>query len=493
ITLAEMYERGSDGAEKDEKKAFIWYLRAAEQDMYSTGRGTEQNNDEAARWYSQTTHQIQPDLSIGGVDVPQEVLQSRSGNTGSMAWYQKTLQIDSGEGGDKTGGIHQGSTANGLALARCQYEIGVMYLKGECGNQSESDAVKWLSKAADYGLAEAQFSLGSMYHRDQGVAQDENKSFTLYSQTAIQGYPPAQYECGYRHIARQSNTEGAKWSTMAAKQDSPMAQLRPVSMYEEGKGVVTDEDKAVKWFLVAAKQNHAGAQYMLGFMHENGQNLPQSDVLANAWYAKAADQDHPDAQFRLGWMYDKGRGVRQDNTKAMERFTKAAHQKKSFAQNALGWKYDVGQGVRQDQRLAHSWYSVSAAQDNQYAQFNLASMYELGIEVKMDSENALILFRSASRRREQNSELHVQWMTSQHWQSPLSASDLFNVQLSGAIKGYAAAQHNLGRLYEIGEGIRKNLSQAVIWYGHAAANGHMGAKDRLENLMIKHLDTIQAL
>ncbi|KAF9969103.1 hypothetical protein BGZ73_008694 [Actinomortierella ambigua] len=223
LILVETYEHGSGGVEKNKKEAFTLCLRAAKEghprairlvvDMYSTGRGTEKNNDEAARWYSKTIQQAQPDLSIGGVDAPHEVSQSRSGNIGSMSWYQMIWQKSSASIVDKTGDIDKRSIDNGLALARCRYELGMMYLMGEGGDQNESDAVEWLTKAADYGLPEAQCSLGFMYQKGRGVAQDKNKSFALYTQAAVQGYPPTQYVYGCHLVAEKIDIEAVKWFT----------------------------------------------------------------------------------------------------------------------------------------------------------------------------------------------------------------------------------------------------------------------------------------
>jgi hypothetical protein len=38
--------------------------------------------------------------------------------------------------------------------------------------QDETEAVKWLDKAADQGFAHAQFDLGAMYDKGRGVPQD---------------------------------------------------------------------------------------------------------------------------------------------------------------------------------------------------------------------------------------------------------------------------------------------------------------------------------
>ena len=51
----------------------------------------------------------------------------------------------------------------GFALA--QYNLGIMYNKGEGVAQDYAEAVKWYRRAADKGFAFAQYNLGVMYDR----------------------------------------------------------------------------------------------------------------------------------------------------------------------------------------------------------------------------------------------------------------------------------------------------------------------------------------
>ncbi|EMJ3296474.1 sel1 repeat family protein, partial [Acinetobacter baumannii] len=65
--------------------------------------------------------------------------------------------------------------------AKAQYNLGLMYDKGQGVTQSYAKAAEWYSKAADQGLADAQFNLGQMYRKGQGVAQSYAKAAEWYS------------------------------------------------------------------------------------------------------------------------------------------------------------------------------------------------------------------------------------------------------------------------------------------------------------------------
>ncbi len=56
--------------------------------------------------------------------------------------------------------------------AKAQYNIGIMYDRGDGVPQDYAEAVKWFRKAAEQGFAKAQNNLGEMYRYGYGVAKD---------------------------------------------------------------------------------------------------------------------------------------------------------------------------------------------------------------------------------------------------------------------------------------------------------------------------------
>ncbi len=59
----------------------------------------------------------------------------------------------------------------------------------------------------------------------------------------------------------------------------------------------------------AAEAGDADAQHKLGFMYEEGRGLPYDEEKATEWYLKAAKQGHPEAQKDLGYRYFNGEGT----------------------------------------------------------------------------------------------------------------------------------------------------------------------------------------
>ncbi len=71
--------------------------------------------------------------------------------------------------------------------ARAQYDLGVMYDRGDGVPQSDEEALKWYKMAAKQGEARAQYNLGLMYANGQGVPQDYVEAYFWISLSAAQG------------------------------------------------------------------------------------------------------------------------------------------------------------------------------------------------------------------------------------------------------------------------------------------------------------------
>ena len=186
-----------------------------------------------------------------------------------------------------------------------QYNLGLMYDKGQGVAQDDSAAMKWYRMAADQGHAGAQYNLGVMYRQGRGgLSQSDALAVQLYRKAADQGFAPAQYILG--------------------------------NMYSKGKGGLSQSDViAAKLFRKAADQGHANAQYNLGLKYFCGKGVPQSDVIAVQLWHKAAEQGHAKVQDYLGIMYEMGQKVPQNILIAKEWYQKAADRGNSHAANKL--------------------------------------------------------------------------------------------------------------------------------------------------------------
>jgi TPR repeat protein len=107
--------------------------------------------------------------------------------------------------------------------AAAQYNVGVMYTRGEGTRRDPEEAAFWYRKAAVQGNAAAQNNLGVLYNRGEGVSRDLEEAVFWYRWAADQGYPAAQHNLGlmYEHGlgVKQDDVEAYKWYDLAAAEE----------------------------------------------------------------------------------------------------------------------------------------------------------------------------------------------------------------------------------------------------------------------------------
>ena len=80
--------------------------------------------------------------------------------------------------------------------ANAQYNLGVMYARGDDVLNDFVEAAKWFDMAAEQEYRPAQYTLGLMYKRGEGVPQDLNKAVGFITMAALHGNADAQYSLG---------------------------------------------------------------------------------------------------------------------------------------------------------------------------------------------------------------------------------------------------------------------------------------------------------
>jgi len=140
-----------------------------------------------------------------------------------------------------------------------QYNLGVMYYKGEGVKADHHEGIEWFRKAAVQGHAQAQFLLGGFY--------DSGKDLPL------------------------DRAEAAKWYRKAAEQGHLQAQFNLGLMYINGEGVEKNRNKAVVWLKKAAYNGHRDAGKLLKSMGE--EVPPQAQSNGGKIFKKPLSSDSP--------------------------------------------------------------------------------------------------------------------------------------------------------------------------------------------------------
>jgi TPR repeat protein len=165
------------------------------------------------------------------------------------------------------------------------------------------------------------------------------------------------------------------------------------------------------------------------------------------------------SQLKLAQAYEKGEGVPQDPEIAFRWYRKAADQGDARAQNRVGEMYRAGEGVPGDKQEAVRWYQKSARQGNAEAMCNLGAAYYNGDGVSI------------------NDSLSYAWFLLEKEKGCDSAGDAVQrAEASLEPKAFARAFGQIASMYEKGEYLPTNQSEAARWWLKAAMKGDTDAE-----------------
>jgi uncharacterized protein len=124
-------------------------------------------------------------------------------------------------------------------------------------------AFEWCQRAADADLAWAQYNLGLMYQKGEGVTPSDAEAAHWYRVAAEQGHADAQQRLADFYYGGQgmprSYIQAALWCRRAAEQGNARAQFQLGFLYDVGLGVDRDYAQYRYWTRKAAEQGHEDA------------------------------------------------------------------------------------------------------------------------------------------------------------------------------------------------------------------------------------------
>jgi uncharacterized protein len=125
------------------------------------------------------------------------------------------------------------------------------------------EAFAWCQRAAYSNLAWAQYNLGLMYRKGEGVPQSDTEAAHWYRVAATQNFPEAQQKLAdlyyFGHGVPRSFPQAAAWYRKAADLGDAEAQFQLGYLYSVGQGVDPDYTLSRHWTRQAAQQGHAEA------------------------------------------------------------------------------------------------------------------------------------------------------------------------------------------------------------------------------------------
>ena len=155
-------------------------------------------------------------------------------------------------------------------------------------------------------------------------------------------------------------------SLRMAKEGSTSAQLILAWLYQFGKGVPRDLDKARYWYTSAVESNSPSAEFYLGLFYWNESDFNQ----AIPWLEKAASHGYTTAAYHLARMYRHGIGAPRDiklELKYVQQAAQGGHlfAKRDLAREMLQAKHGLSRIPLGFFRLMHvAWLILRTAMRN---------------------------------------------------------------------------------------------------------------------------------
>lgn len=350
------------GTQPNAKKAMNWFNRAAKQQhpqaqyilslAYEHGVGVSKSIDKALEWATEAA------------EYPYVVYTHQLGHLQRNRYPQKAHE-------------NLMKSAN-INYAPSQYELGLMYLKGEI-KQDANQGFYWVNQAAQHKFVPAYLELAKLYQKGQGTVVDGEQAFQYLSKAAGENIPEAQFRLGLYLLNEQAPEyepqQALSWLIQAAKNNYTPAKAKIGAIYFEGNYVEKDIQQALAWWVSAAKDKDYDASFHLGQILEEGQFVSKDLSAAVYWYLQSAEGNHAKAQLKLAEFYYQGVGVAQDPLKSFILYSQAASQGEMAACLPLAYLYDKGIGTTQDKQQALYWYQRAAQQENPNAWYALGLSY----------------------------------------------------------------------------------------------------------------------
>ena len=367
--------RTEEASVKEKQKPYFQYRIGK---MYAFGLGTEQNDEQAAYWFSQAA-------ALGH----------------KYAQYSLAGLYRCGQGVEQNDmqafDLYRSSSDQGNPYA--SLELAKMYRDG-FGTEPDLQQAEWRFQNAYSGFVvleekshddKLQYRIGQMLHTGTGTSKDDEGAARYWEKSAKLGNINAQYALGTLWLETGSGDSGqaVEWLTKAANAEHSAAQYVLGKLYQDGVYFNKDMDQAMKWFRSAAELGNEYAAYRMGCLLLLGEEIPKDVEAAVKWLSLSAEKGNPYAQYRLGMLYLKGEEYSPQVEVAMKWLQQAAEQKNEWAFYQLGKLYLSGEHVTKNVETAVHYLGLCAEKGNQYAQYVLGKLYLCGRDVSRDREKAV--------------------------------------------------------------------------------------------------------
>ena len=266
-----------------------WLIVAGE--VYRYGVGTEKNEKKAFSYYEKAA-------ALGDADGIVKVGRAWLNGIGVLTDYQKSLHFF-----EKAA---EQDNSEAMILAAYQYENG----KGVDVNFEKS--LEWLTRAECGCRRRLEGELSEKDRKYYESLLEDVDHKRMHCESAACAELVGREDCP----AEQRQKAFSQLSELAHEKGDWCAQVNMGILYEEGTFVGQDERKALEYYLMAAENGSTGAMNNIGNFYLHGKGVAKDYDKAFAWYQKAAElSGNAAAECSLGMCYQYGYGTKMDYEK----------------------------------------------------------------------------------------------------------------------------------------------------------------------------------
>ncbi len=412
LLLGMLYDRGI-GISADPAKAIYWYQQSGENPVsqfimgtYTTeGKGVAIDKEKGMVLLQQSAQAQFPysDFNLAIIKeqekqdfLPDLITAYRAGNShaGIVLADYYLAENDDADNMNQAREIYTGLAQKGDQYA--QLKLAYMMANGLGAAADPLGAQRWYTSSAEQGNAEAQYLLGQFYQLGELGEPDYNLAKHWYEKASDQ-LPKAFVALGFIYETVDDNyADALKAYEQASAQGDVLGDYNLALMYEYGKGVPVDYQRAQALFTNAANKNVDEAMNQLGGMYFYGLGQARNTQEALMWYKKAAELGNANALYALGLLSETGVATKLDFPDALKYYKDASDKGNEKAMLALARMYHYGLGVEKDPKVSASIYQKLAERQNAYAQYQLGTYYLEGTAGEQLPEKGRQLLEQAS-------------------------------------------------------------------------------------------------
>jgi TPR repeat protein/transglutaminase-like putative cysteine protease len=361
----------------------------------------------------------------------------------------------------------------------------VWKIEGKKG--APSDIVRHLTAAAERGITSAQRVLGWRYVYGEDVDANPAKGVSLLEAAAAKGDPDAMNTLGRVYalgkLGQRDGMRAVSYYRQAAENGDHHAAYNLGKAYWFGDlGLPVDLDQSFRYMRDAAEMRNSSAEFYLSRMYFEGKGTTKNDSLAMFWASQGYFQKDWDDKAQLGLLLVKLRKDEPGRAAGTKMLLDAAVAGNGYAKLEYS-KLLLNTSKREsDLQAAFTWVKQAADNGNESAQALLGRMYVEGLGVKVDVPRGLELLAKQEKEKlpDAFNELGKLYRNEKSGVTDKAkAAEYFR---QGAALGQREAAQALAMMLHTGDGIPRDLPQAIQYYELAIKSGYLDSMNNLAEI-----------